>query len=427
MIKYLWTFGLYFISVLGMSSSAQNVGDTSEKLPLKISENGRYLTDQKGIPFLIVADVAWQLPRKLDPADVALYLDTRKKQVFNTILIQALPATPSSTSKQNPFSKDGNLAKPNSNYFDHLEKIVIAAKERELNIGIDAVPPGWYQFLQQQGAAACQIYASYLSKRLSKYDNVFWLIPSNEVVNPKITAALADGLKLPNVPSKLIASLSTQLKASLVRPAQDSTTDMDFFIPDSTVSISAYLKHMESQKNLYLHAKKPFVISNVELTKDVKDQSLLFRNQIYKGVLNFSAGFCHSSTIKNFNPSWKQNINKDGSEYVKHFVKTIGKLPWEFMRPNPNINLIAASPKDTEISTTFMNNNALVLIYSSTSASFSLNTASLGFSDYSIIWYSPRTGKRWAQNNIPTQSNYEISPPESQIGWDWVILIGGKK
>jgi hypothetical protein len=426
MTQYLWTCVLYFTSLFLHVSKAQNVEDTSS-VPLKISPNGRYITDQKGVPFLMVADVAWQLPRKVALVDLDLYLDTRKKQQFNTILIQALPPEPKAIMKSAPFQKGNNFAKPNAQYFDHLEKIVVVAKEKKLNIGIDLIPPGWYLEMQQQGVQACISYASYLSKRLSKYEHVFWLIPSIETVDPKLTAALSDGLRTPDSSKRIIASLSSQLKSSIVRPIQDSKTDMDFFIPDSTVSISQYLKYMDSQEESHFQAKRPFVISNVELTSDVKDQSLLFRNQIYRGVLNFSTGFCFSSTVKNSNPSWKQNMLHDGSEYVRHFVKIIGKLPWEFMRPNPDINLITSHAQDSEISSTFMNNHSLVLLYSSTSSSFTLNTATLGYSSYTIIWYSPRTGKRWVQHNIAAQPNYNISPPESQIGWDWVILIGGKK
>ena len=44
------------VSLLGLLPSA-----SAAVFPLKIADNGRFLTDQKGEPFLVVGDTAWSL------------------------------------------------------------------------------------------------------------------------------------------------------------------------------------------------------------------------------------------------------------------------------------------------------------------------------------------------------------------------------
>ena len=57
-----------------------------QTFPLTASSNGRYLQTPAGQPFLVVADSAWNL-MSLSPANQAFYMDTRKAEGFNTLLV----------------------------------------------------------------------------------------------------------------------------------------------------------------------------------------------------------------------------------------------------------------------------------------------------------------------------------------------------
>jgi hypothetical protein len=57
-------------------AAAPNAPDAPiSDLPLKISDNGRYLVDQKGNPFLVVGDSPWSLIVQLDDRDRETYAD----------------------------------------------------------------------------------------------------------------------------------------------------------------------------------------------------------------------------------------------------------------------------------------------------------------------------------------------------------------
>lgn len=58
--------------------------------PLQTSQDGRYLEDSKGLPFLIVGDSAWSVIGDTSIPDAEFYLETRKRQGFNTVLVSLI-------------------------------------------------------------------------------------------------------------------------------------------------------------------------------------------------------------------------------------------------------------------------------------------------------------------------------------------------
>jgi hypothetical protein len=51
--------------------------------PIEVSENGRYLVDRNGRPWMMAADTAWSIFSKLNAAEVITYLDSRKSTGFD--------------------------------------------------------------------------------------------------------------------------------------------------------------------------------------------------------------------------------------------------------------------------------------------------------------------------------------------------------
>ena len=59
-------------------------------LPLKVSENRRYLVDQKGHPFLIHGDTAWSLITAVTKEEAVRYLDDRRDKGFDAIIVNLI-------------------------------------------------------------------------------------------------------------------------------------------------------------------------------------------------------------------------------------------------------------------------------------------------------------------------------------------------
>lgn len=70
--------------------------------PLKTSENGRFLIDQKGESFLVVGDTAWSLIAQLSDADIDRYLEDRQNRGFNSIIVNLIEHKFSTNPPKNP-------------------------------------------------------------------------------------------------------------------------------------------------------------------------------------------------------------------------------------------------------------------------------------------------------------------------------------
>src|SRR6516162_11866662 len=88
--------------------------------PLKVSESGCYLVDQKGTPFLIAGESPQALMVNLTPKDAELFFANRRSHGFNAVWINLLcrkgtggRADGSTHDGVLPFKKPDDLAAPN--------------------------------------------------------------------------------------------------------------------------------------------------------------------------------------------------------------------------------------------------------------------------------------------------------------------------
>lgn len=427
MIKnYISILLIVLLPQINLSASfAEGIADTGT-FPLKIHSNGKHITDNNAKPFLMVADVAWQMLRKLSLADAIHYMDQRKSQSFNTFLIQALPVLPTHRNwgKAAPFVGN-DLTKPNKAYFDYLAKIVTAARERNLAVGVVVSRKSWNVVFDAQGEKAWKSYGQYLGERFSQFSNIIWIVSEEEYQSAAQYKYIAEGLRTTS-PDNLIASLAT-CSPTLSINSSPNKSDLKFIIPDSTVTVSEYANLSNWQKKSAELAVQPFLIANSEFPKEITDQSVLIRNQAYQSVMSSAAGFCHMSTIKNFNPTWKINISRDGAEYIDHFVKILKGIPWEYMYPDQSPGLLPDTTDQKELGIFSLSNNRLAMLYIPESKPVRLNLKQLKGNEFRAVWYSPRTGRRWAGASALPLSEVTVSPPDPQPGWDWILLIGAQQ
>ena len=60
---------------------------------IKVTADGRYLEYADGTPFFWLGDTGWELFRKLDTADIKMYLQNRRDKGFNVIQAVILSET----------------------------------------------------------------------------------------------------------------------------------------------------------------------------------------------------------------------------------------------------------------------------------------------------------------------------------------------
>ena len=77
----------FLLAALALFGSSQTA--LAAVLPLKPSENGRFLVDQKGQPFMVAGDAGWSVIVQLTEEDVDRYLDDRAKRGFTSIMVSS--------------------------------------------------------------------------------------------------------------------------------------------------------------------------------------------------------------------------------------------------------------------------------------------------------------------------------------------------
>ncbi len=103
------------------SASARVRSDT---LPLSVGPDRRHLVDQSGHAVLIQGDAAWSLIVNTTMDEAVWYLDQRRAQGFNVILINLIERLFASDAPRNlmgdePFTTPGDFTIPNESYMAH--------------------------------------------------------------------------------------------------------------------------------------------------------------------------------------------------------------------------------------------------------------------------------------------------------------------
>ena len=144
--------------------------DTAPIFPLKASEDGRYLVDQKGTPFLVVGDSPWSLIVQPSEKDIDRYLDDRAKRSFNSVVVNLIEhkfatRAPNTQAGLPPFRKAGDLSTPNPDYFDFAHRVVEKANDRDIVVwlapsylGSGGGDEGWFREIQAGGRDKLRAY-----------------------------------------------------------------------------------------------------------------------------------------------------------------------------------------------------------------------------------------------------------------------------
>src|SRR4051812_10428189 len=141
--------------------------------PLKVSENNRYVVDQKNQPVMLVGDSPQSIVGRMSISDVRLYLNNRRQYGVNVLWVHLLcndkiacNADGTTYNGIPPFTTPGDLATPNSIYFDRVDEIIRLAGESGIVILLDVVETiGWLSVFKANGTAKAESFGRYVGER----------------------------------------------------------------------------------------------------------------------------------------------------------------------------------------------------------------------------------------------------------------------
>jgi hypothetical protein len=155
--------------------------------PLRIGPTGRYLVDQRGVPFLIHGDTPWSLTHNLTFEEAVRYMTVRKAQGFNALMVSTPDAYDPDGKKayspdrygQQPFLGE-DLTQPNAPYWAHVDRVFKEAEKRGFLLLVTpaylgADKDGYVDLLKKAGPPRCREYGLWIGKRYRALTNLLWV------------------------------------------------------------------------------------------------------------------------------------------------------------------------------------------------------------------------------------------------------------
>ncbi|WP_145641858.1 DUF4038 domain-containing protein [Neorhizobium alkalisoli] len=391
---------LLFWLLAGCASLAQDT-----VFPLRAEAQRHYLQDGRGRPFLMTGDSAWSMITDLSLADADLYLDTRKRQGFNTILVSLIEHkfarnAPANFYQEAPFL-GAAFEQPNDDYFKRVEIFIEAAARRNMLVllcpaylGAAAGAEGWYGEMSAAGDERLKAYGRYVGRRFARFTNIIWVQggdydpPDRALVN-----AVAEGIaeEAPDALQTVHANRDTVTnvfwdKAGWLR------VDTVYTYGDVPAAILA--RHRSGPP-------RPFFLieSKYEGEHGVGESDI--RLMAYGAVLSGAGGqlfgnnpIWHFSAAGLFDTSatWQQALSSPGARSMSALVNLFSQLEWWKLLPDQGVLLKTAKAGNGQAFAARDADRMFAVVYVRDMPGIALDFDFLAGGDMELRWYDPSNG-----------------------------------
>jgi hypothetical protein len=141
--------------------------------PVKVSENGRYITDQDNNPVFWLGTTQWQIFRDYTLDEARITIEKSKSNGF--IFIQAMLMGVGDGTKANIFGEkawlNDNPITPNEAYFLHVDSVIRVAREYGIIFSITLYHQRYRNYITLEKA---RLWAKWLSSRYRSVPNIVW-------------------------------------------------------------------------------------------------------------------------------------------------------------------------------------------------------------------------------------------------------------
>jgi len=349
MLRTVLLIGAFLLGLLPDASAAV--------FPLKTSDNGRFLTDQKGEPFLVVGDTAWSLLVQLDEDDIDCYLEDRQKRGFNSIIVNLIEHkfstnAPKTLAGLAPFTAAGGFSTPNPAYFDFAHKVVEIANQRGIVVwlfpaylGYGGGDQGFFREMMASGKDSLRSYGRFVGKQFRDLPNIVWVMGGD--FTPKqedqwVVAEMAEGIQAEDV-THLVTGHGSPKDSAVVAFGEQKWLSVN--------SVYSYEKTLfrPVQAEYMRRPVRPFVL--IESTYEGEHNSTpdQIRRQAYWAMLGGACGqFFGNNPMWHFDgpglypvkATWKESLDGTGSRDMTRLRDLFVGLPWHRLEPENNHEVV---------------------------------------------------------------------------------------
>lgn len=356
------------IVVLGVVSPALALKTPRPTWPLQVKTveivpgvHKAYLEDQRGKPFLYVADTCWFLTFKATDKEVVDYFENRAAKGITVVQCMLLPwarAGDDTWFGVYPF-EDNQFDHPNEAYFKHVDFVVQAAWAHHITLSMALVwsgccGEGWTKILNsphntRNDYEALKRYARFIGNRYGDDHHVTLFLGGDSSENHTQFAKMAMVLKAV-APRTLVAHHPSSWYGPRETFGIKSSTSKDEHAHGDYLDISwtytywpgqnnrahshpYYLNHMEWNRNQKVPEEtskvRPFLLGEAGYENERGSKLRRIRRLMHWNIVCGAVGHGFGNgSIWGIKEDWQEQWDSPGSVALGHMVDIYGKRPW---------------------------------------------------------------------------------------------------
>lgn len=450
---------ILFLSVLSLQMKAQNPWNNGK---LKVSENGRFLVHENGLPFFWQGDTSWLLFQRLKREEVITYLEDRKAKGFN--VIQCIfhqffthqnaygDYAYANNDVTQPIHTTGNNPENAAeyDYWDHVDYIVEMAEKYGMYV---AIVPTWGQFVLRNKTLTVNdaaIFAAHLANHFKNRPNIIWINGGSAKlnVNTDIWDAIGENLRKYD-PNHLITFHTYGRMQSSDQYHNASWLDMNMFCSghrnysqDDSPKRYGEDNWRYVLEDLSKKPQKPTIDgepSYETLHQGLHDhtqpiwQGCDVRRYAYWSVFAGACGHVYgqnsvrqvyvegrSKAESGANISFFEALNMPGASQMQHLKKLVLSRPY-LERVNCQNCLVDEGEKYDRILA--CKGNDYLMAYNYSGREFTVKMGIISGEKVKVWWFDPTTGSSTYKGIIKNAGVKKFKAPKSASHTDWVLVI----
>ena len=397
--------------------------------PVRIGPDHRHLVDQSDKPFLMQGDAPWSLISGLTTEEAGLYLDTRRRQGFNSIIVNLIEHKfrgPVNRYGDGPFTTPGDFSTPNDKYFEHADLVIRMAAERGMQVllapiylGYIGTDEGWIEEALANGPEKCRGWGRYVGKRYRDFDNLVWMIGGDR--NPDKAREDVDAIVAG------IKELDTRHVFTAHCHPENSAVDQ--YGKDGWLELNATYTYNIVHRMLLADYNRqpvmPFFLQESTYEGEHNASAVQIRRQAYWAILCGATGqFMGNRPVWLFDPGWQAALNSTGAQDMTRWGELFGSRPWYGLVPDEKHEVVVDGLGEFRgldyLAAARTADGSMVMAYLPTARTITVDMSKVAGKRAKGSWVNPRTGKWDSVEDSRTEGKRQFTPPEEG---DWVLVL----
>ena len=430
---------------------------------LQVSENQRFLQNEKGEAFFWLGDTGWLLFSKLNREEAETYLEDRAVKGFNVIQVMVLHNVEARNIYGDSALLNADVSQPNVtpgsafenaeeyDFWDHVDYIIDLAEKKGMYM---ALVPVWGSNVKAGRVSRTQaeIYATWLAERYADKSNIVWLNGGDIMGNDSTATWNIIGEKIrANAPDHLIT----------FHPFGRTKSSMWFHKApwlDFNMFQSGHRRYDQDDTELgygqdnWKYVRDDYALEPAKPTIDgepsyegipqgLHDPSEPYWNDndvrryaywsVFAGGFGFTYG--HNAVMQMYKPEdqegaygvreyWDEAIDAPGAGQMIHLKNLM--LSHSFFDRIPDQSLIAGEQGEQYDHLVATRGSDYALVYNYTGRDMEIAMGKIAGLQVRAYWFNPRNGEKSTLGEFENSGIISFDPPGlEEEGNDWVLVL----